>query len=102
MKEKLLALLQAATTKLTPDTVKGAMRFIIWYALLLVFCCIVYVVAWLFDWYTTGNPNLVEIRNFLHEIASAPWIAVIGFIAKAFIDSNNNGIPDELESKEDK
>ena len=54
------------------------------------------------DWYDTGHPNLVELRNFLHEIASSAWVAVIGFIAKSFVDKDNDGIPDEYESEDDK
>lgn len=80
----------------------GAMKYIIWYALLVMLGCMLYVAGWCADWYFSGKPDLVELRNFLHEIASAPWIALIGFIAKAFIDNNSNGVPDEYESEDDK
>jgi hypothetical protein len=81
-------------------TTNAALKYIIWYALLLVFSCALYTAGWIFEWYKTGTANLPELRNFLHEIASSPWIAVIGFIAKYFIDKNDNGIPDSLESEE--
>ena len=74
------------------------MRYITWYACILVFCTMLYVGAWLYHWYThQETPDLVELRAFLHEIASAAWIAVIGFLAEAFIDNNHNGIPDQYE-----
>jgi hypothetical protein len=80
----------------------AAMRYIVWYATMLVIGCTIYVSAWLYDWYTALRPDLVEFRNFLHEISGAAWIAAIGFLAKAFIDQNNNGIPDQYEEKENK
>ncbi|WP_276723270.1 hypothetical protein [Selenomonas noxia] len=80
----------------------AAMRYIVWYAAMLVIGCTIYVSAWLYDWYTALRPDLVEFRNFLHEISGAAWIAAIGFLAKAFIDQNNNGIPDQYEEKENK
>lgn len=82
----------------------AAMRYIVWYAVLIILCCTIYVSAWIYFWYThPERPDLVELRAFLHEIASAAWIAVIGFLAKSFIDRDNNGIPDqyEEEKKED-
>lgn len=79
----------------------AAMRYIVWYATLLVVCCMIYVAAWLYDWNTGAKPDLVELRNFLHEISGAAWIAVVGFLAKSFIDRNDNGIPDQYETKED-
>ena len=79
----------------------AAMRYIVWYAAMLVIGCTIYVSAWLYDWYTALRPDLVEFRNFLHEISGAAWIAAIGFLAKAFIDQNNNGIPDQYEEKKE-
>lgn len=78
----------------------AAMRYIVWYAALLVVCCMIYVAAWLYDWSTGAKPDLAELRNFLHEVSSAAWIAVVGFLAKSFIDRNENGIPDQYEEEE--
>lgn len=79
----------------------AAMRYIVWYAALLVVCCMIYVSAWIYDWRMGAKPDLVELRNFLHEVSSAAWIAVVGFLAKSFIDRDENGIPDQYEEKED-
>ncbi len=76
----------------------GSMRYIIGYAVLVAGCCLLYVVAWCIDWYTTGKPDMQELRQFLHEIASAPWIALLGFVARVFIDKDKDGIPDEFEN----
>ena len=75
-----------------------AMRYIVWYAATLVLCCVVYLAAWAVTWYTDGRPNLTEMRAFLHEIASSPWVAAIGFIGKAFVDRDKDGVPDVFEN----
>lgn len=79
----------------------AAMRYIVWYAAMIVICVMIYVGAWLYDWSTKMQPDLVELRNFLHEISGAAWIAVIGFLAKSFIDRDNNGIPDQYEEEKE-
>lgn len=79
----------------------AAMRYIVWYAALLVVCCMIYVTAWLCDWSAAAKPDLAELRNFLHEVSSAAWIAVVGFLAKSFIDRDNNGIPDQYEEEKE-
>ena len=78
-----------------------SMKYISLYALLLVLCCLLYLAGWGFIWYFTGNPSLDQLLKFIHEIASASWIAVIGFIAQGFVDRNNNGIPDHLEQEQE-
>lgn len=102
MKEKVLSFIQSMISKVNiPSISNKAMRYIIWYALLLVFCCMLYIGSWCVDWYINGKPNVIEMRNFLHEIASTPWIAVIGFICKSLIDRDNDGIPDNIKEDDD-
>ena len=79
----------------------AAMRYIVWYAGMIVICVMIYVAAWLYDWNIKMQPDLVELRNFLHEISGAAWIAVIGFLAKSFIDRDENGIPDQYEEEKE-
>ncbi len=78
-----------------------SMKYISLYALLLIVCCLFYLTGWAFIWFFTGEPHLESLLKFIHEIASASWIAVIGFIAQSFVDKNNNGIPDEYEKEKD-
>ena len=75
------------------------MKYICWYALLIIFCCTIYLAAWIYKWYITKTPDIVELRNFIHEIASSPWVAVVGFIGKALVDKNKDGVPDEFEDE---
>lgn len=80
----------------------AAMRYITWYAGILALCTMLYIGAWGYHWRTHAEaPDLMELRAFLHEIASAAWIAVIGFLAKSFIDRDNNGIPDQYEEEKE-
>lgn len=80
---------------------KSSMRYIIGYAVLVAGCALLYVFAWCFEWWISGKADLPALLQFLHEIASAPWVALIGFLAKAFIDRNNDGVPDEFEERKD-
>ena len=79
----------------------AAMRYIVWYAGMIVICVMIYVAAWLYDWNIKMQPDLVELRNFLHEISGAAWIAVIGFLAKSMTDRDENGIPDQYEEEKE-
>jgi hypothetical protein len=78
----------------------GAMKYILWYAALLVVCCVMYLTAWCIDWAVRGEPNLKDLLAFLHEIASASWVAVIGFVCKGLVDRDADGIPDEFQEKD--
>ena len=78
----------------------GAMRYILWYAALLVLSCLLYLIAWGTDWYLNGQPDMKQLLAFLHEVASTSWVAVIGFICKGLVDRDNDGIPDEFERSE--
>ena len=49
------------------------------------------------EWWVTGKPDLQELRAFLHEIVSSPWIAMVGFIGQLFVDKDHNKVPDILE-----
>ena len=91
---------QAKTYVQSMNFNNGAMRYILWYAALLIVCCVMYLTAWCIEWAVVGTPNLKDLLAFLHEIASASWVAVIGFICKGLVDSDNNGIPDEFEQKD--
>ena len=101
MTEKILEYLKLAREKLGQLRVShDALRYVLLYALLIVLGCLLYLTGWCATWYATGKPDVAELRQFLHEIASAPWIAVIGFIARAMVDKDGDGIPDELEKEE--
>lgn len=80
----------------------GAMKYILWYAGLLVLCCALYIIAWGADWFIHGKPDMKQLLAFLHEIASASWVAVIGFIAKSLVDRDGNGVPDDFEKEDEK
>jgi hypothetical protein len=75
----------------------SSMKYVEWYALLLVFCCFIYIIGWLIKWYISGIPDLVEFRAFIHEIASNNWVVIIGFVCTYLIDKDKDGIPDIAE-----
>lgn len=75
----------------------AAMKYISGYALLLVLCVGLYILMILADWYETGKPNLVEMRQFISTVVSGGFVAAVSFACKYLVDSNGNGIPDENE-----
>lgn len=73
------------------------LKWILWYVIILILAVLLYFVGWLFIWNCTGQPDIVELRNFIDDIVSAPWIAMLGVVAQYFVDRNNDGIPDILD-----
>lgn len=84
-----------------PQTAPGAaMRYILWYALFLVACCLLNVIMILADWGINGKPNLGEMRQFLSTIISGSAVAAIGFVARWLVDTDGDGVPDEIKKGE--
>lgn len=81
-----------------PKTAPGAaMKYIVWYALFLVACCLLNITMILADWAINGKPNLVEMRQFLSTMLSGSAVAAIGFAARWLVDSDGDGVPDEAQ-----
>ena len=77
----------------------AAMRYISGYAILLVLCVILYVCMILADWYSSGSPNLSEMRQFISTVVSGGFVAAVSFACKYLVDANHNGVPDENEKE---
>lgn len=75
------------------------MKWIAWYIGIILLSTFLYMVGWCVLWFIQGKPDIIELRAFLHEIVSAPWIAMVGAVAQYFVDKDNNRIPDVLEKK---
>lgn len=73
------------------------LKWILWYVVILILAVLLYFIGWIFIWHYTGQPDIVELRNFIDDIVSAPWIAMLGVVAQYFVDRNNDGIPDILD-----
>ena len=76
---------------------KRIMRWILWYIMIIIISTLFYLCGWCMEWWVTGKPDLQELRAFLHEIVSSPWIAMVGFIGQLFVDKDHNKVPDILE-----
>lgn len=74
------------------------LKWILWYVVILILAVLLYFVGWLFRWHYNGQPDIVELRSFIDDIVSAPWIAMLGVVAQYFVDRNNDGVPDILDS----
>lgn len=80
------------------------MKWVLWYMCIVVIAVMLYFAGWLFLWYFNGQPDIVELRSFIDDVVSAPWVAMIGVVAQYFVDKNHDDIPDilEQERKDDK
>ena len=73
------------------------LKWILWYVVILILAVLLYFIGWIFLWHYTRQPDIVELRNFIDDIVSAPWIAMLGVVAQYFVDRNNDGVPDILD-----
>lgn len=97
MAEKIRGWLGQLMEHIPATAPRAAMRYIRWYALFLTLCAALDVVMLLADWYTTGRPNLSEMRQFLSTMLSGAAVAAIGFCARWLVDRDGDGVPDEAQ-----
>lgn len=79
---------------------KLPMWVIIVFATLYLALPLLFIVAWVDDWKTTGKPDLAMLDTFTKT--SAGTTTVIAFLATYLVDKDRNGIPDTLEKEETK
>lgn len=63
---------------------------------------VMFVYGWVHNLNVTNEADLPIIISFLTFFVSGSTVYAITFLAKLFIDKNNNGISDILEEKEEK
>jgi hypothetical protein len=61
-----------------------------------------YLGGWGWSWYVKGMPDLPAMAMLIDTITKVPFIAAVGFLAKASYDINKDGVMDYLQSKGDK
>lgn len=82
--------------------VRGLPRALVIILMVLILLVIVlYIVGWVFVWYYNGKVEFVVLNELLRTITGTAFIAAVGFLAKALIDEDENGIPDYLEKEND-
>lgn len=77
------------------------MKWVLWYVTVIIVAVFLYFIGWIFLWCSRGQPDIVELRSFVNDVVSAPWIAMIGVVAQYFVDRNKDNIPDILEREEE-
>ena len=60
-----------------------------------------YLGGWGWSWYVKGMPDLPAMALLIDTITKVPFIAAVGFLAKASYDINKDGVMDYLQSKGD-
>jgi len=70
--------------------------------MLSILCSIfLYLGGWGWSWYVKGMPDLPAMALLIDTITKVPFIAAMGFLAKASYDTNKDGIMDYLQVKGD-
>lgn len=95
----MFTLFKKCIKSITKTMTTPIMKWIAWYVGIILLSTFLYLVGWCVLWFIHGKPDIIELRAFLHEIVSAPWIAMVGAVAQYFVDKDNNHIPDILEKK---
>lgn len=66
---------------------------------LILLVCVLYISGWVYVWYFNGKVDFPALNELLKTITGTAFIAAVGFLAKALIDEDGNGIPDYLEKE---
>ena len=94
--------LRAAIEKIAAFQIRGAPRLMVYTFILLILICIsLFISGWVFVWFTTKEPPLPIMIQFIAAITSVSFVAAIGFFGKALVDEDDNGIPDEFEKEDE-
>ena len=72
------------------------------YAVICIFCILLYILMTIADWLITGKGNEPELRLFITMLLSAGAVGGIVGIGKMFVDKDNNKIPDVFEKDDGK
>lgn len=82
--------------------VRGLPRALVILLMVLILLIIaLYIAGWVFVWYYSGKVEFIALNELLRTITGTAFIAAVGFLAKALIDEDENGIPDYLEEEKD-
>ncbi|WP_337476001.1 hypothetical protein [Acidaminococcus timonensis] len=103
MIEKIKKTILKALDRTGKMKVRGLPRgLVITLILLIILCVLLYISGWVYTWYCTGKVEFVAMNDLLKTITGTAFIAAIAFLAKALIDEDSNGIPDEWERDDSK
>lgn len=96
MIEKIVNLLNSVTSKAVALK-KPILWVVMAYLLAVAFIVAAVIVGWVALWYTSGNPNIPQGLQIIHELVGPSTVAFVTFIAGCFVDTNSNNIPDNME-----
>ena len=81
--------------------IKGLPRaLVVVLMLLLIGSITLYLAAWIWLWVVRDHVDLPALNGLIVTITSVSFIAAVGFIGRALIDDNGDGVPDEFEKEE--
>ena len=104
--EKLKELLKKAAEKIkdmgysigTGNT-QSSMAIVYIYGTGLLIINFLFLIGWMEQWMTTGNPNLPILISYFREYTAASVVAAVTFLTVFNVDKNGDGRPDAAEVK---
>ena len=83
--------------------VRGLPRgLVITLVVLILVCVMLYLAGWVYAWYFMHRVDFLALNELLKTITGTAFIAAVGFLAKALIDEDGDGIPDDWERSDQK
>ena len=82
------------------NTEKPIKYVVIVYFIIVLLLLLTYYAAWLWLFWN-NNATLPDLLAIIKETISTTMIGFITFIAGCFVDLNKNGVPDNLEKKDE-
>ena len=82
------------------NTEKPIKYVVLFYFAIVLLLLITYYAAWLYL-FLESKAALADLLAIIQETISATMIGFITFIAGCFVDLNKNGVPDNLEGKDE-
>lgn len=103
MKDKILAWMKKLYGKIPNAIGNKYIKLMVWYMICVYLgFTILFIYGWFYNLFKQNIADLPIIISFLTFFVSGSTVYAITFLAKLFIDKNNNGISDILEEKEEK
>lgn len=99
LKEFFMQTLQ--TTKNKIEVMKRPIKWVVFsYFGIVALLVLTYYGAWLYQWHA-GKIVMNDLLALIKEMVGTSMVAFVTFIAGCMVDTNNDGVPDRFEKKED-
>ena len=100
MKEKILNIIAKIPLAKNFITGKASMQMIVFICIIYCLLLALFVYGWCWQWKYKGILDLAMLLNGIKEMSAPAVLAALQFFIGSLRDTNNNGVPDNMEEKE--